>query len=123
MFGTSIAHAAGAASGGPGGLMSFLPLVLIFGVFYFLLIRPQQKKAKDHQVYLGNLKKGASVMTNGGIFGTITGLTDTVVTLEIADNVRIKISRQNIAGEAASSSSSSSSKDVKDDSCAKKGGG
>ncbi len=100
---TGIAHAAGASplGGGAGGIASFVPLILIFVVFYFLLIRPQQKKAKEHQQYLANLKKGAKVVTGGGIHGQITGLTDTVVTLEIADNVRIKVNRGSIMGAAA----------------------
>jgi len=74
-------------------MAQFIPLILIFVVFYFLLIRPQQKKAKEQQDFLGNLKKGDKVMTGGGIHGTITGLTDTAVTLEIADNTRIKLHR------------------------------
>ncbi|NCC77641.1 MAG: preprotein translocase subunit YajC, partial [Clostridia bacterium] len=72
-------------------------------IFYFLLIRPQQKKAKEHQNYLANLKKGDKVITGGGIYGQIAGLTDKVVTLEIAENVRIKVSRSAIAGSAADS--------------------
>jgi len=101
---TSLAFAADAAPAASpqGGLISFLPLILIFVVFYFLLIRPQQKKAKDHQVFLSNLKKGDQVVTSGGVHGTITGLTDRVVTLEIADNVRIKVSRQYVVGSVAS---------------------
>ena len=71
-------------------------------IFYFLLIRPQQKKSKDHQIYLSNLKKGDGVVTSGGLHGEITGLTDTVVTLEIADNIRVKVSRQHILGSKAS---------------------
>jgi len=103
MFDLGVAHAAaGSAASGPSGIASFLPLILIFGVFYFLLIRPQQKKAKEQQVFLSNLKKGDNVVTTGGIYGTITGLTDTIVTLEIADNIRVKVSRQHILGSAAS---------------------
>ncbi|MBU0673041.1 MAG: preprotein translocase subunit YajC [Proteobacteria bacterium] len=99
---TSLAYAADVApSAGPGGIASFLPLILIFVIFYFLLIRPQQKKVKEHQKFVSNLKKGDTVMTNGGIHGKITGITDSVVTLEIADNVKIKISRQYIAGSPA----------------------
>lgn len=62
---------------------------------------PQQKKAKEHQNYLANLKKGDKVITGGGIHGQIASLTDTVVTLEIAENVRIKVNRGAIAGSAA----------------------
>ncbi len=94
---TGIAYAAGGAgSGGASGLASFVPLILIFVVFYFLLIRPQQRKAKLHQQFLGNLKKGERVVTNGGIHGRITGLTDTVVTLEIAENIKVKVNRGSI---------------------------
>jgi preprotein translocase subunit YajC len=95
------ADAAPAAAGGMASIAQFVPLILIFVVFYFLLIRPQQKKAKEHQNYLANLKKGDKVVTGGGIHGQITGLTDTVVTLEIAENVRIKVNRGAIAGSAA----------------------
>jgi preprotein translocase subunit YajC len=81
-----------------GGFGAFIPLILIFVIFYFLLIRPQQKKAKKHQDFLGNLKRDDHVVTNGGIHGKVTGITDTIVTLEIAPNVRIKINKANIAG-------------------------
>jgi preprotein translocase subunit YajC len=84
--------------GGAGGMGSFLPLILMFVVFYFLLIWPQQKKAKTHRQVLSNLRKGDEVVTSGGLYGTITGLTDTVVTLEIAEKVRIKVARNSIAG-------------------------
>jgi len=102
MFGVSIAHAAGGAPGPAQGFMSFVPLILIFGVFYFLLIRPQQKKAKEQQAFLSNLKKGDAVVSQGGLHGVITGLTDTVVTLEIADNVRVKVARSYIMGSVGS---------------------
>jgi len=95
---TSIAYAANGAAAPGGGIMSFVPLILIFVIFYFLLIRPQQKKAKDHQLYLANLQKGDSIVTSGGLHGQITGLTDTVATVEIADNLRVKVSRQHILG-------------------------
>ena len=94
---TGVAYAAApAAGGGAGGIASFIPLILIFAVFYFMLIRPQQKQAKLQQQFLNDLKTGNKVVTKGGIHGTITGLTDTVVTLEIADNVKIKVSRSAI---------------------------
>jgi preprotein translocase subunit YajC len=101
MNGVAWAADAGAAAGGFANIAQFVPLVLIFIVFYFLLIRPQQKKAKEHKNYLANLKKGDKVITGGGMYGQIIGLTDTVVTLEIADNVRIKITRGAIAGSAS----------------------
>ncbi len=94
---TGVAYAAGGAgAGGAGGIASFIPLILIFAVFYFMLIRPQQKQAKQKQVFLNELKNGDKVVTSGGIHGTITGITDSVVTLEIADKVRIKVSRSSI---------------------------
>jgi preprotein translocase subunit YajC len=99
---TGIAYAANGGAPQGGGIVSFIPLILIFVIFYFLLIRPQQKKAKEHQKYLGNLKKGDQVVTTGGLHGEITGLTDSVVTLEIADNIRVKVSRQHILGSKAS---------------------
>ncbi|MCL1979487.1 MAG: preprotein translocase subunit YajC [Proteobacteria bacterium] len=101
MSGIAWAADAAAPAGIPAQFAQFLPLILIFVVFYFLLIRPQQKKAKAHQNYLANLKKGDRIITGGGIHGVIAGLSDTVVTLEIADNVRIKVSRAAIAGSAA----------------------
>jgi len=100
------AQAAGGSGAGPNPLVQFLPLILIFAVFYFLLIRPQQKKAKEHQSFLQALKKGDNVVTNGGIHGKITGITDKVVTVEIADNVRIKVSRSHILGTPASTDES-----------------
>lgn len=101
MTGLAFAADAAPAAAPQGGFVSFVPLILIFVVFYFLLIRPQQKKAKDHQIFLSNLKKGDQVVTSGGVHGEITGLTDKVVTLEIADNLRIKVSRQYIVGSVA----------------------
>lgn len=100
-----IAYAMAPPSGQGGAdntLMAFLPMILIFGVFYFLMIRPQQKKAKEHKALLDNLKKGDAVITNGGLYGKVTGLTDTVVTLEIAEKVRVRVSRGHIAGLAVS---------------------
>lgn len=91
------------SAGAGGGIASFIPLILIFVVFYFLLIRPQQKQAKQHQQFLDEMKAGNKVITKGGIHGTITGLTESVVTLEIAQDVRIKVSRSAIAGSESSS--------------------
>jgi len=95
----SLAWATDAGTTAGGGIASFIPLVLIFVVFYFLLIRPQQKKVKEHQALVEGLKRGDLVVTSGGIHGEITGMTDTVITLEIADNVRVKIARGHIAGK------------------------
>jgi preprotein translocase subunit YajC len=96
-----VAHAMGTgAEGGVssgGGLGALLPLVIMFVIFYFLLIRPQQKKQKAHQQLLGNLRKGDRVLTNGGLYGTVTGLTDTELTLEIAPKIRVKVARGYVA--------------------------
>ena len=83
--------------GSPSQLISFLPLVLVFIIFYFLLIRPQQKKTKEHQQMLGKLKKNDEVMTSGGIYGKVMALTDNIVTLEVAPNVRIRVNRPQIS--------------------------
>ncbi|MEK7783557.1 MAG: preprotein translocase subunit YajC [Candidatus Binatota bacterium] len=84
-------------SSGPSTLISFLPLILVFVIFYFLLIRPQQKKAKEHREILSKLKKNDEVVTSGGIYGKVVALTDTVVTLEVAPNVRIRVNRPQIS--------------------------
>jgi preprotein translocase subunit YajC len=84
--------------GGSQGIGAFLPIILMFVVFYFLLIWPQQKKAKAHRQLIANLQKDEMVVTSSGIYGRVTGLTDTVVTLEIAEKVRIKVARSSIAG-------------------------
>ncbi len=91
-----------AASGGhpPPAVMQFAPLVLIFAVFYFLLIRPQQQKAKEQRLMLANLKRNDEVITAGGLYGKIVALTDKVVTLEIAPNVRVRVDRPQIASLA-----------------------
>ncbi len=99
----STAYAMGQAAGpgggaAGGGLGAFIPIILMFVIFYFLLIRPQQKKAKQHQEMIANLKKGDRVITSGGIHGLITSLDENTVTLEIAEKVRIKVSRATIAG-------------------------
>ena len=80
--------------------MQFAPIVGIFIVFYFLIIRPQGKKQKQQQVFLTQLKKGDEVLTSSGIFGTIEGLTEKFVTLEIADEVKIRVLRSQIYSSA-----------------------
>jgi preprotein translocase, YajC subunit len=98
--------------GGPSQLISFLPLVLVFIIFYFLLIRPQQKKSKEHQQMLGKLKKNDEVMTSGGIYGKVTALTDSIVTLEVAPNVRVRVNRPQIS--AVLTSEKTMAKDAKE---------
>ena len=95
----------GAASGqGASGFSSLIPLLLMFVIFYFLLIRPQQKKSKDHREMLGQLKKGDRIITSGGLHGRITALGESTMTVEIADKVRVKIARGNVNQVLQSSS-------------------
>lgn len=88
----------GGAEGQGSGFGAFIPLILMFAIFYFLLIRPQQKKAKQHRELVSTLKKGDRIISSGGLHGTVTGLTDDVVTVEIAPKVRVKISRGSVSG-------------------------
>ena len=97
---TSIAHAlgqSGAPAQGAGGFGAFVPLILMFVIFYFLLIRPQQKKTKEHRAMIDNLKKGDRIITSGGLHGLVTGISDTTLTVEIAYKVRVKLARGNVA--------------------------
>jgi preprotein translocase subunit YajC len=98
----SLAYALGSGGGGAGGqgggFSAFVPLILMFAIFYFLLIRPQQKKAKQHKLLLSSIKKGDKIVSSGGLHGTVTGLTEEVVTVEIAPKVRVKVSRGSVAG-------------------------
>lgn len=79
------------ADSGSGGILSFLPLIILFVVFYFLLIRPQQKKAKQHKNMVAALKKGDEIITNGGVLAKITDIGENFLTCEIADKVEIKV--------------------------------
>ncbi len=89
----------GTGTGGEGGGFGvFIPIILMFAIFYFLLLRPQQKKAKEHRELLDALKVGDNILTNGGLYGKITGLKENTVTIEIAPKVRVKVSRGSIAG-------------------------
>ena len=78
-------------------LVGFLPLIIIFGIFYFLLILPQQRKQKTHQMMLQNLRQGDKVVTIGGIFGKIVSIRGEVITLEIANQVRVEVVRSGIS--------------------------
>ena len=89
----------GGAQGGQSGFTAFVPLILMFAIFYFLVIRPQQKKTKEHRTMMSALKKGDRIITAGGIHGRITGLDESTLTVEIADRVRIKLNRGNVAGK------------------------
>jgi preprotein translocase subunit YajC len=89
------AHAQDATT--PGGLMSFLPLIIIFVIFYFLLIRPQMKRAKEHKKLVAELANGDEVVTNGGLLARITNVGESFITVELADNVQIKVQRHAIS--------------------------
>jgi preprotein translocase subunit YajC len=80
----------------PPAYIQFVPFIFIFVIFYFLIIRPQANKQKSHKKFISDLKRGEAVVTTSGILGTIEGLTDIFVTLEIAKDVRIKILRSQI---------------------------
>ncbi len=87
-----------AAGGAGGGIEAFLPLILIFVVFYFLMIRPQQKRAKEHKKMLEALRRGDNVMTAGGILGKVTKVdSETEVSVEIAKDVVVKVRRDTVA--------------------------
>ena len=97
---SAVASSPVAAAPSSGGFdpIQFLPMVLIFGVMYFLLIRPQQKKAKEHQATIAALRKGDRVVTSGGIIGVVHKVdSDAEVTVEIADNVNVRVLRATIA--------------------------
>ena len=95
--------------GGLGGLESMLPLVLIFVVFYFLLIRPQQKRAKEHREMLSAIRRGDRIMTGGGIIGTVTRVKDDdELTVEIAEGVKVSVARGTVAQLVSRSDSGNS---------------
>ena len=85
------------SEGQPSSWMMFVPYILIFVVFYFLLIAPARKKQKRHQEMIGALKHGDRVITNGGIYGTVVGVTEAVVQVRIADQVKIEVAKTAIA--------------------------
>lgn len=103
-----MAHAQSVAQSGapgaakqPGAFEMLLPFIFVFGIFYFLVIRPQAKRQKTHQKFITELKKGDEVITTSGILGTIEGLTDRFVTLEISEGVNIRILRSQVASTLA----------------------
>ncbi len=91
-----LVFADGAAPGA--GMLQFVPLLLVFAIFYFLLIMPMRKRQKAHAKLLTELKKGDRVITNGGIYGEVAALEEKTLILRIADGVRIKVARSAIAG-------------------------
>jgi len=116
----SIAYAMGqggeAAGQGAGGFSGFIPLILMFVIFYFLLIRPQQKKTKQHREMISALKKGDRIITSGGIHGRITGLDETTLTVEISDRVRVKVARSNVGARIETATQPPPEKKTKPDS-------
>jgi len=94
----------GGAGQGAGGLVgSILPLILIFVIFYFLLIRPQQKKAKEHKSMIDNLRKGDKIVTSGGVYGVIEAVGTHTITVKIAENVKVKFGKAYVAALRPSS--------------------
>ena len=101
-----VAYAMGPSQGsaGPGGAIgSLVPLVLIFVIFYFLLIRPQQKRAKEHKNMIENLKKGDKIITTGGVYGVIESIGTNTATVKIAENVKVKFGKAYIGAVRATS--------------------
>jgi preprotein translocase subunit YajC len=93
---SAYAQAAGAAQ--PNVVMQLLPLILIFVVFYFLLIRPQAKRAKEHKAMVSALAVGDEVVTSGGILGRVAEVSDQFLTVEVAEGVRVKVQRHTVSG-------------------------
>ena len=80
-----------------GGFISLLPIVLLFVVFYFILIRPQQKRAKQHKEMISAIKKGEEIVTNGGLLGKVIDIDDNFITVEISNGLNVRIQRQAVA--------------------------
>jgi preprotein translocase subunit YajC len=98
MFATNAYAMAGGAEQQGGGMEGIVMLVIMFAIFYFLLIRPQQKRAKQHKELVNSLKPSDEVVTAGGIHGKVTAVQDDIITLEIAANVRIRVNRSSVVG-------------------------
>ena len=96
-----IAYAMGTAPQGGGqglgALGSLIPLVIIFVIFYFLLIKPQQKRVKDQKKMIENLKKGDKIITSGGIYGVVEAVSNNTVTVKVAENVKVKLGKSYVA--------------------------
>jgi len=101
MFFSSLAFAADAVPSTPSILEQLMPFAFIFMIFYFLIIRPQQRRGKTQKDFLTGLKRGDSVLTSGGMLGTIEGLTEKFVTLEVCDGVRVRILKAQISSPAS----------------------
>ncbi|MDX8396418.1 MAG: preprotein translocase subunit YajC [Mariprofundaceae bacterium] len=97
LLSVSTAYAAGEEGG---GLASLVPLILIMVIFYFLLIRPQQKRVKEHKKMAEGLSKGDKIVTGGGLIGKVTDIKDDIIKVEIAEGVKVSVQRDTIAGPA-----------------------
>ena len=101
LLSSTTAHAEAAAPA-QNPMLQFLPLVVVFVIFYFLMIRPQKKKFEDEQALINKLAKGDEIYTKAGFIGTIYGINDKIVDLEVADGVRLKVLKSQIGGLAKS---------------------
>jgi len=116
IFNSVSAFAQGAAGGtgaGPGMWEQMVPFVVIFAIFYFLIIRPQSRRNKDHQNFLANMKRGDAVITSGGMYGKINGITDKFITLEISNGVDIRILKSQIASSVTDGAANEGAKNAK----------
>lgn len=93
----AMAEGAAAAPAGVGAIAEFLPLILLFVIFYFMLIRPQMKRAKEHKALIEGIQKGDEIVTNGGLLGSVKDLGENFVVVEIATDTQVKVQRASIA--------------------------
>lgn len=96
----SSAQAQGAAQGPQNPLVSFVPFIIIFFIFYFFMLRPQKRRMQEEKLLLASLSKGDEIYTKSGILGTIVGLTDKVITLEVSEGSKLKVLREHVGGLA-----------------------
>jgi preprotein translocase subunit YajC len=98
MFATAaFAQTTGTPGGAAGGLISFVPIILIFAIMYFLMIRPQQKKVKEHRAMVEAVRRGDQVITSGGLIGKVTKVADSELEVELAPNVKVRVVRSTIS--------------------------
>ncbi len=98
------------AEGGGSQVVAFIPFILIFVIFYFLILRPQQKQSRQRQEMLKSIKRGDNVITSGGLYGKVLNIADDVITLEIAKGVSVRVSRSGISGLAGTEGEDDKSK-------------
>ena len=97
ILGSIVAFAEGATAP---GFFQFIPILLVFAIFYFLLIAPMRKRQKALATLVENLKKGDRIITNGGLYGTVAGVEEKAVVVKVAENVKVKIAKSSVAGLA-----------------------